>query len=149
MRVFNGLDEFVRAAGTHLGHSESILVDQDTIQGFADVTGDQQWIHTDVERATGGPFGSTIAHGYLTLSLVPALTSSIFRIEGLSMGVNYGLNRVRFPSALKSGSRVRAGAELIEVNTTPHGTMAVVRVVIAAEGDERPACVADTVTLLA
>lgn len=149
MRVFDQLDNFVGAVGTHLGHSDWVVVNQDIIQGFADVTGDHQWIHTDVERAADGPFGSTIAHGYLTLSLIPALTSSIFRIEGLSMGVNYGLNRVRFPSTVRSGSRVRAGAELVEVDSKAQGTMAVVRVTITAEGAERPACLADTVTLFA
>jgi acyl dehydratase len=149
LQVYEKLDDFVGTVGTHLGFSEWVKVEQPQIQAFADATGDQQWIHTDIERATAGPYGAPIAHGYLTLSLIPVLTASIFRIEGLAMGVNYGLNRVRFPSPLRSGSLVRAGAELVEVEKTAHGVMAVIRFTISADDDDRPACVADTVTLFA
>ncbi len=148
MQTFNGLDEFEQAVGTHLGYSNWHTITQEQINLFAEATGDHQWIHTDPERAATGPFGTTIAHGYLTLSLVPMLVWQIYTVEGLAMGVNYGSNKVRFPSAVPVGSRVRAGAELLELTRDPRGARATVRVTIEREGADKPACVAETVSVL-
>jgi acyl dehydratase len=111
MKTFNGLDEFEQAVGTHLGYSDWHTITQEQINLFAEATGDHQWIHTDPERAATGPFGTTIAHGYLTLSLLPKLVRQIYTIEGLRMGVNYGSNKVRFPAPVPVGSKVRAPPE--------------------------------------
>ena len=148
MQTFNGLDEFEQAVGTHLGYSNWHTITQEQINLYAEATGDHQWIHTDPERAATGPFGTTIAHGYLTLSLVPALVWQIYTVEGLAMGVNYGSNKVRFPSPVPVGSRVRAGAELLELTRDPRGAQATVRVTIEREGADKPACVAETVSVL-
>lgn len=102
MRTFTGVDEYEKAVGTHLGHSEWHTITQEQVNLFADATGDHQWIHLDTERAARGPFGTTIAHGYLTLSLIPMLLAQIYRVEGLRMGVNYGANKVRFPRRCRS-----------------------------------------------
>ena len=148
MQTFNGLDEFEQAVGTHLGYSNWHTITQEQINLFAEATGDHQWIHTDPKRAATGPFGTTIAHGYLTLSLVPMLVWQIYTVEGLAMGVNYGSNKVRFPSPVPVGSRVRAGAELLELTRDPRGAQATVRVTIEREGADKPACVAETVSVL-
>ena len=148
METFNGLDEFEQAVGTHLGYSDWHTITQEQIDLFAEATGDHQWIHTDPERAATGPFGTTIAHGYLTLSLVPALVWQIYTVEGLRMGVNYGSNKVRFPSPVPVGSRIRAGVELLELTRDPRGAQATVRVTIEREGGDKPACVAETVSVL-
>ncbi len=115
MRVFSDLAEFVAAKGQHLGYSDWHEVTQEQVNLFADATGDHQWIHVDIERANAGPFGGPIAHGYLTLSLVPMLSHEIYQVDGLRMGVNYGSNKVRFPNPVLVGSRVRGGAELLEI----------------------------------
>ena len=148
MRVFNGIGELEKVVGEHLGHSDWHTVTQDSVNQFADATGDHQWIHVDTEKAKAGPFGGTIAHGYMTLSLIPMLNAQIYRIDGLSMGINYGCNKVRFPAPVPVGSRVRSGAELVELNSTAHGAQAVIRTTIEVEGGEKPACVADTVVVL-
>jgi acyl dehydratase len=148
MRVFNGIDELKQAVGEHLGHSDWHTVTQEKVDLFADATGDHQWIHVDPERAKAGPFGGTIAHGYLTLSLLPMLNQQIYRIDGLTMGINYGTNKVRFPAPVPVGSRVRAGTELLEVNPNAQGAQAVVRTTIEVEGGEKPACVAESVVVL-
>ncbi|SNR35449.1 Acyl dehydratase [Haloechinothrix alba] len=148
MRVFHGLDELTQAVGEHLGYSEWHTISQERVNRFADATGDHQWIHVDPERAAHGPFGGTIAHGYLTLSLLPMLSQEIYRVEGLSMGVNYGSNKVRFPAAVPVGSRVRAGAELVDIAAGQNGTQATVRVTVELEGSDKPACVAEVVSLL-
>ncbi|WP_377271735.1 MaoC family dehydratase [Peterkaempfera sp. SMS 1(5)a] len=148
MRLFNGLDELAAAKGEHLGHSDWHTVTQRQVDLFAEATGDHQWIHVDPERAATGPFGGTIAHGYLTLSLIPMLASEIFRVEGLTMGVNYGTEKVRFPSPVRVGSRVRSGAELLDLRDAAMGRQAVIRHTIEIEGGSKPACVADTVSLL-
>jgi acyl dehydratase len=148
MRVFNGIDELEKVVGEHLGHSDWHTVTQEKVDQFADATGDHQWIHVDTEKAKAGPFGVTIAHGYMTLSLIPMLNAQIYRIDGLSMGINYGANKVRFPAPVPVGSRVRAGAELVELNSTPQGAQAVIRTTIEVEDGEKPACVADTVVVL-
>ena len=108
MKVFESVDELRAAAGEHLGYSDWHTVDQAQVTAFAEATGDRQWIHVDPERAAQGPFGTTVAHGYLTLSLLPMLVSQVYRVTGVRMGLNYGLNRVRFPAPLPTGSQVRA-----------------------------------------
>jgi len=148
MRTFNGLDEFEQAVGSHLGHSDWHTVTQEQIDLFAEATGDHQWIHTDPEKAAEGPFGTTIAHGYLTLSLIPKLAWQIYTVEGLRMGVNYGANKVRFPAPVPVGSRIRAGAELVELTRGPNGAQATVRVTVEREGGDKPVCVAETISVL-
>lgn len=148
MRVLNGLEELQAAVGEHLGHSDWIEIDQTRIDQFAEATGDHQWIHVDQEKAKAGPFGSTIAHGYLTLSLIPMLVWQIYTVEGTKMGVNYGANKVRFPSPVPVGSRVRAGVELVSVTPGGGGQQVVARVTIEREGGDKPACVAETVSVV-
>ncbi|GAA5165604.1 MULTISPECIES: MaoC family dehydratase [Amycolatopsis] len=148
MRVFQSLREFERAAGTRLGHGEWFEVAQDRIDRFADATGDRQWIHVDPRRAEAGPFGTTIAHGFLTLSLIPALTEGIVRVAGLAAAVNYGCGKVRFPAPLPVGSRIRAGVDLVSVDSTTAGALSTTRVTVEREGSGKPVCVADTLTLL-
>ncbi|MGH3662521.1 MAG: MaoC family dehydratase [Micromonosporaceae bacterium] len=145
MRVFSDLDEFAAASGEHLGHSDWHVVTQAQVDQFADATGDHQWIHVDRERAAEGPFGAPIAHGYLTLSLLPMLGWQVYRVDGIAMGVNYGLDKVRFPAVVPVGSRVRAGVQLREVSDVPGGKQAVIRFTVEMAGGEKPACVADTV----
>ena len=147
MRTFAGLDEFVAAKGESLGFSEWHKITQEQVNAFADATGDHQWIHVDIERAASGPFGGTIAHGYLTVSLLPILSMEIFRIEKLTMGINYGLDRVRFPSPVLTGSSIRAEATLTDVTETPRGSLAHIRMRIEIEGQQKAACVADTLSL--
>jgi acyl dehydratase len=149
MRVFSDLAEFVAAKGEHLGYSDWHQITQDQVNLFADATGDHQWIHVDLERAKAGPFGGPIAHGHLTLSLLPMLGQGIYRVDGLKMGVNYGLNKVRFPNPVPVGSRVRGGAELLEVTEIALGTQAVVKFTVEIENQTKPACVAESVVLLA
>ena len=147
MRTFASLDEFVAAKGESLGFSEWHKITQEQVNAFADATGDHQWIHVDTERAAAGPFGGTIGHGYLTLSLLPVLQMEIFRIEGLTMGINYGLDRVRFPSPVPVGSAIRAQATLTEVKQTPLGSLASIRLRVEVEGQQKAACIADTLGL--
>ncbi|MDQ4119349.1 MAG: MaoC family dehydratase [Actinomycetota bacterium] len=148
MMTFRGIDELARAVGTHLGHSAWHTISQEQVDRFADATGDHQWIHVAQERAARGPFGSTIAHGYLTLSLVPMLAWEIYTVEGVSMGVNYGANKVRFPSPVPVGSRVRGGVELLALEEVPAGHQLVARVTVEREGADKPACVVETVSVL-
>lgn len=122
-----------------------MTIEQAQVDGFAELTGDRQWIHTDPERAAAGPFGAPIAHGFLTLSLVGPLTGELLRVEGTSMSVNYGLDRVRFPSPLPVGATVQATAQIVSVSDVAGGVQAVIRVTIAIPGAPKPACVADTV----
>jgi acyl dehydratase len=148
MQVFQGLPELEKAVGTHLGYSEWHIVTQEQINRFADATGDHQWIHVDPDRAAAGPFGATVAHGLFTLSLLPMLTASVYTVEGLSMGVNYGANKVRFPAPVPVGSRLRAGVELVSLAPASMGYQAVSRVTVEIEGAAKPACVAESVALL-
>lgn len=148
MRVFNGADELVAAVGTHLGYSDWFDVTQEKVNLFADATGDHQWIHVDPERAKDGPFGGTIAHGYLTLSLVPVLRNSAWSPGEVKMGINYGANKVRFPAPVPVGSRVRAGFELVEVKAGAAGHQVLEKVTIEADGGDKPVCIAETVTVL-
>ncbi|GAB3371588.1 MaoC family dehydratase [Amycolatopsis echigonensis] len=148
MRVFSDVAELAEAVGGPLGTSEWHTVTQEQVQLFADATGDHQWIHLDTEKAAAGPFGTTIAHGFLTLSLIPAFLPEIYRVEGLKMGINYGLNKVRFPQPVKVGSRVRGTAELVELTDVPGGKQAVVRWTVEIDGEDKPACVAEMVSRL-
>jgi acyl dehydratase len=148
VKVFAGLEDLETAVGTHLGLSRWHTVTQAQIDGFARATGDQQWIHVDEAKAADGPFGCTIAHGYLTLSLVSLMTSEIYTVEGVGMRINYGLEKVRFPAPTPVGSRLQAGAELLELVATPAGSRALVTVTVNREGSDKPVCVADTVTLI-
>jgi acyl dehydratase len=149
MRVFESLDEFKAAKGEPLGPSDWITVTQEQINGFAESTHDHQWIHTDPERAKTGPFGTVIAHGYLTLSLLPAFIESLYEIRGLKMGVNYGANKVRFPDPVPVDSRLRATATLKETTDIPIGTQAVIEFVVEREGGTKPACIAEVVYVMA
>ena len=121
---------------------------QEQVNQFADATGDHQWIHIDTEKSAKGPFGGTIAHGYLTLSLLPVLTKDIYRVDGLTMGINYGSNKVRFPAIVPVGSRIRAGVELVDVLEAKQGKQLIARATVEIEGGDKPACVAETVVLL-
>jgi len=149
MRVFESLDEFKAAKGEPLGPSDWITITQEQINGFAESTHDHQWIHTDPERAKTGPFGTVIAHGYLTLSLLPAFIESLYEIRGLKMGVNYGANKVRFPDPVPVDSRLRATATLKETTDIPIGTQAVIEFVVEREGGVKPACIAEVVYVMA
>ncbi|MXG89488.1 MaoC/PaaZ C-terminal domain-containing protein [Nocardioides flavescens] len=148
MRTFTDLDQLTAAAGEELGTSEWLEVTQEAVDRFAEATGDHQWIHVDTERAAAGPFGGTIAHGYMTLSLVPALSQSIWSLETEGPKLNYGVNKVRFPTPLRVGKRVRAHATLSAVTPVPAGTQLVVSYTVEIEGEAKPACVAETVVLL-
>ena len=145
--VFDHPSELAGAVGAHLGYSEWLEITQERIDLFAEATGDHQWIHTDPELAKNGPFGSTIAHGYLTQSLVNYFLPQILDVRGITMGVNYGADRLRFPAPVPVGSRVRGGAELISVEDVKGGAVqAVTRITVEIEGGDRPACVIDTIS---
>ena len=148
MRVFKTLDEVSAAVGEELGSSEWLTIDQERVNVFADATGDHQWIHVDVEKSKDGPFGGTIAHGYLTLSLVPWLGSQVFTLDTPGPKLNYGVNKVRFPNPVRVGSRVRARVAVGEVTDIPAGKQLTLKYVIEIEGQDKPACVAETVVLL-
>lgn len=148
MRILDDLDALTRMAGEELGTSDWLEIDQERVDRFADATGDHQWIHVDVERAAAGPFGGTIAHGYLTLSLLPYLGAQVFSLETPGAKLNYGVNKVRFPSPLRVGSRIRSHVVLGEVTELPAGKQVTLRHTIEIEGGEKPACVAETVVLL-
>ncbi|MGE2721199.1 MaoC family dehydratase [Mycolicibacterium celeriflavum] len=145
---YDGIAAFEEHVGEHLGYSAWRQVTQREIDLFAEATGDHQWIHVDAEKAANGPYGKTIAHGYLTLSLVPILVQQIYRVTGLSMQVNYGVDKLRFPAPVPVDSRIRAGAELIKVDRTNNGARATVRVTVEVEGSDRPACVVDTIAAM-
>ena len=148
-RAFTSLDEFKAAAGEEIGTSDWHTVTQEQINTFAEATGDHQWIHVDPEMAAKGPFGTTIAHGYLTLSLLPFFGEQIYSIDGLAFGMNYGANKVRFPSPVPVNSRLRASATLKETTEIAIGTQGIVNFVIELEGSEKPACVAEVVFVMA
>jgi acyl dehydratase len=143
--VANGPDALKELQGKHIGWTSWHEVDQKQVNLFADATGDHQWIHVDPERAAKGPFGGAIAHGYLTLSLAPVLLSEILTVEGMAFGVNYGCNKVRFPSPVKVGSKLRLGAEVTSVEDVPGGVQATYTLTIETEGSTKPSCVAEVV----
>ena len=143
---FRSVEELSAAVGKSLGASDWLAIDQQRIDRFADATDDHQWIHVDVERAKAGPFGTTIAHGYLTLSLVNAFLPQLLSVPTAGIGINYGCNKVRFPAPVPVGSRIRAVGELAGVEPLPGGVQVVVRITIEIEGGAKPACVAETVS---
>jgi acyl dehydratase len=144
--VFADPDAVKQAVGQHLGYTDWMVVDQDRINRFADATGDHQWIHVDPEKAKSGPFGATIAHGYLTLSLTNLFLPQLITVEKLSMGINYGVNKVRFPTPVTVGSRIRGGAEILECDEVPGGVQAIIKVTVELEGSSKPACIVENVT---
>jgi acyl dehydratase len=147
MEIFTGIDDIKASLGRELGPTDWLTVDQARIDGFADITEDHQWIHVDTERAAEGPYGATVAHGFLTLSLVPYFVNQLRRIENVRHGVNYGLERVRFPWAVRAGSRIRARSVLHELTKVgADGVQLVMRTTVEAEGGEKPVCVADLVS---
>ncbi|MHB1553906.1 MAG: MaoC family dehydratase [Acidimicrobiales bacterium] len=131
--------------GQHLGYSDYLLVDQERIDRFADATGDHQWIHVDSERAASGPFGTTIAHGYLTLSLVPLLLAQVLSVESVAFALNYGCNKVRFPAPVPAGSEVRLGALLASADEVAGGVQVVLDVALEVRGAKKPSCAAEVV----
>ena len=144
MRTITGLEELKRAEGETLGTSDWHRVTQDAVDAFADVTGDHQWIHVDVERAKETPFGGTIAHGYYTLSLAPMFMEQVMSLEGFAFAINYGLDKVRFPAPVPVGSRVRAQVKLAGLDDIPGGAQIMLELTFEVEGGEKPACVAQT-----
>jgi acyl dehydratase len=147
-KTFTGVDEVVHAVGTQLGETEWLEITQEQVNQFADATGDHQWIHIDVEKVAKGPYGGTIAHGYLTLSLIARFGDELFSIEGVTAKLNYGVNKVRFPAPVPVGARVRASAAITGAQETPAGVQVSLQWVIDIENSTKPACVAETVVLL-
>ncbi len=147
--IFHSAQEYQGAVGRSFGPTDWLVVDQQRINLFAEATGDHQWIHVDPERAAHGPFGGTIAHGYLSLSLVNYFLPQLLRAEGMRHGINYGCDRVRFPAALRAGARLRGSAQILSVEDLGEGVAQVkIRVTLEAEGVEKPVCVADTLSRL-
>ena len=149
MRTFDNIGELELAVGSHLGYSEWHVITQEQINTFAQATGDHQWIHVDPDEASKGPFGATIAHGYLTLSLVPQLIWQIYDVKGIKMGVNYGAEKLRFPAPVPVDSKVRAGVELLSVMPMGDGHKVNALVTLEREGGDKPVCVVETVSILA
>lgn len=145
-RIFASPDDLAAAVGEPLGVSDWLVLAQSRIDLFAEATGDHQWIHVDPDKAASGPFGGCIAHGYLSLSLVNLFLPQIVEVRGIAMGVNYGCDRVRFPSVVHVGSRVRGSAQLVAVEAVKGGVQATIRVSVEIEGQERPGCVVDTIS---
>lgn len=148
MRVFEGLEQLEAVLGRHVGYSDWMEITQDRIDAFADATGDHQWIHVDPVRAAQGPYGATIAHGYLTLSLLPVLGAEVMEIRGFRMMINYGVDKVRFPAPVPVGSRIRAGIELTSLQRRASGVQLGSLVTVEVEGSDRPAVVAETVRMM-
>jgi acyl dehydratase len=144
-RTINGIDELKSLVGEHLGYSPYVEITQEQVNTFADATGDHQWIHVDPERAKAGPFGGPIAHWYLTLSLGPMLSPQIFVVTGISMGVNYGAGKIRFPSPVPVGSKLRLGASLVSVEDVAGGAQVTMEFVFEVEGSSKPSCVAEVI----
>ena len=148
MRAFKNLAEFCGAAGSVLGLSDWITVTQEQINRFADATNDHQWIHVDPERAARSPFGTTIAHGYLTLSLIPTMVHQIFSVGEVAARLNYGANRIRFPAPVPCGSRLRTKLTLLSTEQDPRGVRAILHAEVEREGSHKPVCIAEIITLL-
>jgi acyl dehydratase len=148
VKVFSGIAELEAAVGDHLGHSGWHEITQEQVNRFAEATGDHQWIHVDPERAADGAFGGTIAHGFLTLALVPMLTAEVYAVAGVSMGVNYGTEKVRFPAPVPVGSRVRGGVELTGVRPSSLGYQVATRITVELECGGKPACVVESLALV-
>ncbi|MGY4720240.1 MaoC family dehydratase [Naumannella cuiyingiana] len=148
VRKINSAEELEALAGAELGTSDWVEVTQERINQFADATGDHQWIHVDIERANAGPFGGPIAHGFLTLSMIPVLGAQISAIDFGSAKINYGLNKVRFMTPVPAGGRIRAHARAAEVNRLEKGIQLITEYTIELEGSDRPACVAEMIMLI-
>ncbi|HXH77093.1 MaoC family dehydratase [Nocardioides sp.] len=148
MRTFTTLDEVAGSANTDMGTTDWLVVDQERINLFADATGDHQWIHVDEQRAQEGPFGTTIAHGFLTVSLLPYFNVQSFQLETPGARLNYGLNKVRFPHPVPVGSRLRSHVSFGDVTDLPAGKQLIIKHTLEIEGVEKPACVAELVVLL-
>ncbi|MCG2623119.1 MaoC family dehydratase [Arthrobacter sp. I2-34] len=151
MRIFNGIDDFAQCVGEEIGVTEWRTITQDDIDAFAKVTNDHQWIHVDTERAASGPFGTTLVHGYMTLALVSGFLFDTYRIDGLSMGVNYGSNKVRYPAPVLVGSSVRGRIRLVSVDREDKWAQSTVQVTVEQElnGEaKKPGCVAEVVSRL-
>jgi acyl dehydratase len=148
MRTFTGVEQFQQAVGEELGSTDWLLIDQDRVDRFADATDDHQWLHVDPEKAAAGPFGGTIAHGYLTLSLLPRFSWEVYRVEGSTSAINYGLNRVRFIHPVRVGSRIRSRLTLDSATEVAGGVQLVVshRVEVEVDGTATIACVAETIS---
>ncbi|WAX80835.1 MaoC family dehydratase [Streptomyces sp. KMM 9044] len=144
-RIFTSVDDLKAAVGEQLGYTDWLEVDQKRVDLFAEATGDHQWIHVDPERAASGPFGTTIAHGYLTLSLLPLFGPQLLSVEGVKMGVNYGTNKVRFPAPVPVGSRVRATAKITAVDEAGGCVQVTTAFTVEREGGDKPVCVAESV----
>lgn len=148
MFIIESAEDARAAIGTEIGTSDWITVDQRRIDLFAEATEDRQWIHVDVDRSADGPYGTTIAHGYLTLSLLPHLMRQVFSVKGATMGVNYGVDKVRFLTPVPAGSRVRVRASVLSADTRPDNSLRLgLQTVVELEGAERPACTATTIGL--
>jgi len=144
--VFDNLEQLQGAVGRHLGYSGWLEVTQERIDQFAEATGDHQWIHVDRERAAAGPFGGTIAHGYLVLALSNLFLPQIVEVRGISMGINYGTNKIRFPAPVPAGARVRGGAQVLAADAIAGGVQATILITIEVEGNDKPACVIESVS---
>ncbi|MDR3661499.1 MAG: MaoC family dehydratase [Mycobacterium sp.] len=145
MRVFDNLSEFVAAAGSELGPSDWMEITQDRVNLFAEATDDHQWIHVDPDRAASGPFGGTIAHGLLTLSLLPHFNHQLYRVDNIAMGINYGYNKVRFITPVKVGANVRARAVISKVDQLDGSVQATMTVTVEIEGSDKPAAVVESI----
>jgi acyl dehydratase len=141
--IIEGIDGLKAKVGEHLGYSDWVEITQDQVNRFADATGDHQWIHVDVERAKAGPFGGPIAHGYLTLALGPGLLPTVIEVRGISMGVNYGANKIRFPAPVPVGSKLRLGAKLVAVEDVEGGAQGTMELTFEVDGAAKPSCVAE------
>jgi acyl dehydratase len=148
MRRFADVEELKTAVGEVLGESEWVTVSQEMIDGFAAATGDHQWIHVDRERAQASAFGTTIAHGFLTLSLIPRLLDRVYSVGGVAARLNYGCNKVRFTQPVPSGGRIKAQIRLAEVEDTPKGVRITSEATVALEGSDRPACIAELIAVV-
>ncbi len=144
--ILDGPDAVRAAVNTHLGFSDWLLIDQARIDLFAEATGDDQWIHVDPDRAADGPFGSTIAHGYLTLSLTNMLLPTVVEVRGFAMGLNYGLNKARFPAPVPVDSSIRCGVELVEVTELANGLQTDMTITVEIDGTTKPACVVSSIS---
>jgi acyl dehydratase len=145
VKVFEGLDEFAAAKGSQFGPTEWLTISQERVNLFADATDDHQWIHVDPEKAAGGPFGGTIAHGLLTLSLLPHFSQQLYRVANIALGVNYGYNKVRFITPVKVGANVRARGELTSVNQLDGAVQATTTITVEIEGSDKPAAVVESI----
>ena len=145
MKVFSGIDEFVAAAGSELGPTDWLEITQDRVNLFADATDDHQWIHVDPEKAAGGPFGGTIAHGLLTLSLLPHFTHRLYRVDSIALAFYYGYNMVRFITPVRVGAKLRARATIADVARLDGAVQATMTVAVEIDGSDKPAAVAESI----